>query len=163
MCFTEMKIYRLVIIVFFAYAFFVYSLSSASATAVLELEDTRSRTVAVLLTYIFLNSDLFYKCITEWLEKRSPAKCNQYVGEVTSIAKDVKNLKITSPEDENFNQAISMFISASDAARPYCSDWHNGHRPGVCFKLILTAIKAKWWDSYQKVTSGSIISGKPFK
>lgn len=163
MCFTEMKIYRLVFIGFFAHSYFVYSLSSASATVVLELEDTRSRTVAVLLAYRFLNSDKFYKCATEWLEKRNPAKCNEYVGEVSSIAKGVKNLRISSPKDEKFNQAVSMYISASDTAWPFCLDWHNGHRPDVCFKLILTAIKAKWRDSYQKETSGSIISGKPIR
>ena len=163
MFFTKKKIYWLALLVVFSHSTFVFSISAANATLQLNFEDTRSRTVATLLAYKFLNSEKFYECAIDWLKRRSPVQCNDYVSEVSSIAKGVKNLKITSPKDEKFNQAISMYISASDAAWPYCLDWHNGHRPDVCFRLILNAIRVKWLDNYQKETTGNIISGKPVR
>ncbi|MBG6164969.1 hypothetical protein IWQ54_004654 [Labrenzia sp. EL_195] len=138
----------------------VFVATAANATIALPLEDARPTSVAVQVTYEFLNTDAFYECALKWLNRNDPVSCENYFNEVSSIASGVKNLQLKSIEEDAFVEVVSMYVAARDAALPHCPNWQMGDRPDICFELIISAVKEKWRNDFQKVPPGSLPTGK---
>lgn len=141
----------------------IFATTAANATIVLPLEDGRPKSVAVQVTYKFLNTDAFYECALKWLNRNDPASCENYFDEVSSIASGVKNLQLKSTEEDAFIEVVSMYVAAREAAMPHCPNWQNGDRPDLCFELIISAVKEKWRSDFQKVAPGTLPAGNSSK
>jgi len=129
---------------------FSYLSSSYGYAIVVQTTDMRTRIVATKLTYEFLLSQDFFDCSTEWLASQLPVNCEAFRLKVIETADSFKQLKFESPADAKFIEVIELYRAARKEALPHCARWDSGHRPDICFRLIVNTIDEVWKSKQSK-------------